>query len=178
MINITEQNEKLFSRIIIGASVAIPVVVALLMFVLKPNPDLVDVSFLPPFHAFLNSLATLLLVIALFAIKAKNIARHRLFTQSALLTSVVFLVSYVVYHSLAPTTSYPIDAPYRSLYLVILLTHIVLAAVIVPLVLFTFMRAYKGNFEKHRKIAKVTMPLWLYVTVTGVVVYFMIAPYY
>lgn len=178
MIKITEQNEKLFSRIIIGASIAIPVVVAVLMFVLQPNPDLVDVSFLPKFHAILNSLATIFLIIALVAIKGKKISTHRMFTQAALLTSVIFLVSYVVYHALAPTTPYPDDAPYRGIYLIILLSHIVLAAAIVPLVLFTFMRAYKGNFEQHRKIAKWTMPLWLYVTITGVIVYFMISPYY
>ena len=151
-----------------------------------------DMSFLPPFHATLNALTAVVLLIALYFIKQKNIEAHRKAIYVAMGLSVLFLLSYVAYHFTTPETIFG-DADgdgvlsdpeklavsgERTFYLILLLTHIILAALILPFILFTFIRAYTGQYEKHRKMARWVWPLWFYVAITGPIAYYMLAPYY
>ena len=171
--------EKLFTNIIIVISIAIPAVVGFLMFSSKPAIEhTINIHALPAFHAILNSITAVLLVLAFIFIRKGKIALHRMTMLTALVCSVLFLVSYLVYHSLAESTTYGGEGILRYIYYFILITHIILAALVVPFVLFTFFRAFTGNFAKHKKIGRYTLPLWLYVAVTGVLVYLMISPYY
>ncbi len=167
-----------YSWLIYTASLAIPAVVTLLYFIPK-NAEVASVfHVLPAINAILNGMTSLVLVAAFWAIRQKNIHLHRAFMLTALLLSVLFLVSYVLYHATHTSVSYGATDWTRPVYYFILITHILLAAAIVPLVLITFVRALNQRFDKHRKIARITLPLWLYVTITGVVVYLMISPYY
>lgn len=160
-------------------SVAIPVVVAILFYLPRPNIEVgFNVSILPLFHAILNSATAILLLASLYFIKQGQRKAHQVANLSAVALSVVFLLSYVTYHFLTVPTKYGGEGIWRGIYYFILLTHILLAAVIVPLVLFSLLRAYQGDFNRHRKIARITWPLWFYVAVTGVIVYVMISPYY
>ncbi|MGB0915461.1 MAG: DUF420 domain-containing protein [Crocinitomicaceae bacterium] len=154
-------------------SAAIPLVVVVLFGV---KIEGVDLSFLPPFYATINGLTAVVLVLALIAIKKKNMKMHRAFIRFCLLLSLVFLGAYVAYHMTSDTTVYGGD--YRMLYLIILISHIMLSVVIVPMVLFTYLFAWQGDYEKHKKWSKFTWPLWFYVAVSGVIVYLMISPYY
>lgn len=129
---------------------------------------------LPTLDAALNGLCALLLTAAWFAIRRRRIALHRGLMISALATSVLFLVSYLVYHAHAGVHRYPAGKPGRSFYLGLLASHTVLAVVIVPLVLRSLFLGLKRRDEEHRSIARWTMPLWLYVSVTGVAVYWML----
>ncbi len=160
-------------------SFIIPVLVALLFFLpgIQINPGF-DIRVLPKFHAILNSLTAVLLLFGYYFIRHKNVRAHKISMLFALLLSVLFLVSYVTYHSMAEATPFGGEGIIRILYYVILISHIILAAIIVPFVLFTFLYALTSRFEKHRKIAKITWPLWLYVAISGVLVYLMISPYY
>lgn len=168
-----------FLPLIIIVSVLIPAVVTALYFVSIPKVDLgFDLLWFPRFNAIMNTLTTLMLLIGLFFIKQKNIQAHKYCMTTAIILSVFFLLSYVTYHSMAESTSFGGEGVLKYIYYFVLITHIILAAVIVPLVLITFVRALMNDFAKHRKIAKWTLPLWLYVTVTGVMVYLMISPYY
>jgi len=164
--------------VIIAISIIIPVVVAILYLMPKEALATDMFSFLPKVNATLNSIATVLLIAAGFAVKAKKFELHKKLMLSAVVVSVLFLVSYITYHATSESTVFGGEGTIRSVYLFILLTHIVLAIAIVPLVLITLSRALSQKFDKHRKIARWTLPIWLYVTITGVVVYFMIAPYY
>ena len=137
-----------------------------------------DFSFLPPFHATLNGLAALALVAALYFIKNKNIKAHRQSIYVAMGLSVLFLLSYVIYHFTTEATRFGGEGTIRYIYFFFLITHVILAAVILPFILFTFIRAYTGQIEKHRKMAKWVYPLWLYVAVTGPICYLMLRPYY
>jgi putative membrane protein len=137
-----------------------------------------DLSILPLVNAILNSATFILLSLALIAIRKKNITLHRNMIFAALTTTGLFLVTYLAYHFSAPSTKYGGTGIMKGIYLFILLTHIVLAAVIVPLALISVARGLNMQVEKHRKIARWTMPLWLYVSLTGVLVYIMISPYY
>ena len=184
-------NEKSTNRIIFAISVAVPVLVAILFYTPALNLN-INVSFLPKLHAILNSTVAILLLIGLYFIKAKNIKAHKLTMLSAFSTSALFLISYVIYHSASESTLFG-DSNFdgtvsaeesaavssiKMVYYIILLSHIILAAVIMPFILITVSHGLSARFDKHRKIAKITWPLWFYVAVTGVVVYFMIAPYY
>lgn len=166
------------NRLVLILSVLLLGVVAFLYV----GPDVLDLGIdkgtLPFINAIINGFTGLLLIRAFVAIKNGHVQKHRTIMLAAVVCSVVFLVLYILQHSSFESTSYPDDAPAKGLYLFILLSHIVLAAVIVPLVLLTLVRALSERFDKHRKIAKVTLPLWLYVSITGVIVYLMIAPYY
>ena len=137
-----------------------------------------DVHLLPRLNAALNSFTTVFLVAAYLAIRRKNVLVHRRFIYAAFASTGAFLVTYLTYHALSESTRYGGDGPLRGVYYFVLITHIVLAAVIVPLALVTFFRGINNRIEAHRAIARWTMPLWLYVSVTGVVVYLMISPYY
>jgi putative membrane protein len=171
----SEQKVKNFKRFTIIASIAIPLVVAILT-----NPALkikgVDTSFLPPIYATLNGLTAIMLILALIAVKKKNIKLHELLIKLCIVFSLLFLVCYVVYHLTSLHTEYLGD--FNSLYYFILSSHIILSIAVVPLVLFTYLFAWQGNFEKHKKWTKITWPLWFYVAVTGVIVYWMISPFY
>ncbi|WP_303310577.1 DUF420 domain-containing protein [Hymenobacter sp. BT730] len=137
-----------------------------------------QVKFLPAVNAVLNSLTALCLLIGFYFIRNKQVARHRAMMGTAFLLSSLFLVSYVIYHSQVPSTKFGGEGLVRTVYFVLLLSHILLAIVTVGLVLFTLYFALTEQFAKHRRIARWTFPIWLYVSITGVIVYFMIAPYY
>jgi uncharacterized membrane protein YozB (DUF420 family) len=132
------------------------------------------VADLPTLNASLNALATLLLVAGWVFVRRQDVARHRACMVGALAASVAFLTSYVIYHYHAGSRPFTGTGPVRLVYFTILITHVVLAAAIVPLVLVTVARALRGQYERHRAIARWTLPLWLYVSVTGVVVYWML----
>ena len=161
---------------IILLSVAIPVAVAVLFMVRLPN--VAPLTFLPPIYAIINALTAVLLVSALVAIKKKNSALHERLMKSAIFLSCVFLVMYVAYHMTSDPTPYGGTGFMRPLYYFILVTHILLSIVIIPMVLITYVRAISKHFADHKRIARITFPIWLYIAVTGVVVYLMIAPYY
>lgn len=164
---------KNFRKIIIALSIAIPVVVAVLF---KVKIDGVNLSFLPPIYAGINAVTALLLSIALVAIKNKNIALHKLLINICLGLSLLFLACYVAYHMTSDPTHYGGNSTF--LYYFLLISHVVLSVVVIPIVLFTYLFAWQGDFDKHRKWTKIAFPLWLYVAITGVIVYVMIAPYY
>lgn len=161
------------NKLIVAISVVIPLAVAVLFGV---KVEGYDFSFLPPIYASINGLTAILLVSAVIAIKNGKKTLHENIMKSCLVLSALFLIMYVIYHMTSDSTSYAGD--YRTIYLIILITHIILSVAVIPLVLFTFVRALNGNFEKHRKLAKITFPIWLYVATTGVIVYWMISPFY
>lgn len=176
---IFKKNDSLALPIIGVLSVAIPIVVAILLF--WPQTGKLgdfDVSFLPHLNGIINSTVSLVLVAALVMIKKKNINAHRTLMTSALALSTIFLVSYVIYHFQAPPTKFGGEGLIRGVYFFILISHIILAAIIVPFVLLSFYYSTSGQIQKHRRISKITFPMWLYVSVTGVVTYLMISPYY
>ncbi|MGB0522165.1 MAG: DUF420 domain-containing protein [Flammeovirgaceae bacterium] len=176
---VIDKNDKRYLPIIWVLSVAIPVVVALLLFK-PPTGSLgdLDVSFLPSFNAILNTAAAVALIAGLIAIKNKRPELHRAFMMGAFTLSSIFLISYVIYHTQAPATKFGGEGTIRIIYFAILITHIVLAAVIVPLVLLSIYFAISGQLPRHKKIVKWTYPIWLYVAITGPVIYLMISPYY
>lgn len=172
--------EQKFSKLIIIVSIVIPVVVAILFGVkLKDfGYNVEPLSFLPPIYATINGMTALVLIAAVVAIKnGKRILHERLMT-SAIALSVAFLVMYVAYHMTADSTKFGGEGTIRYVYFFILITHIILSIAIIPMVLITYVRALAEKFDTHKKIAKITFPIWLYVAVTGVVVYLMISPYY
>lgn len=170
-----QTNTKDYKKLITVLSIAIPVAVAILFGVKLP----IDLPFfLPPIYATINGLTAILLILAVLAIKKGNIKRHELFIKSALTCSAVFLILYVLYHMTSNSTTFGGEGFIKYIYYFILITHIVLSIAVIPLVLTTFVRGLNREDEKHRKIAKYTFPLWLYVAVTGVVVFLMINPYY
>ena len=156
-------------------SVVIPLVVAIL-FRVKIDYDLP--IFLPPIYATINAITALLLVFALIAIKRKKIALHQRLMQSCIVLSLLFLVMYIAYHMTTDPTPFLGEGSVKTLYFFILISHIVLSVALIPLVLISYVRAFQKEFPEHKKISKITFPIWLYVAVTGVIVYVMIAPYY
>ena len=156
-------------------SVAIPVIVAILFGV---RVDYELPIFLPPIYSSLNALTAVLLVLALVAIKSKKIKLHHRLKQTCIALSLVFLVMYIAYHMTTDPTTFGGEGYVKSLYFFILISHIILSIALIPLVLISYVRAFQEEFPAHRKISKITFPIWLYVAVTGVVVYLMISPYY
>lgn len=174
-----KNRDSKFLFLIAVLSVAIPVVVAYLFYMPKSGePTTIDVSYLPKFHAILNSLTALALVVGYWNIKNNNQKGHRLAMLAAFILSSLFLVSYVTYHYFGQSTHFGGEGLLKYIYFFVLLTHIVLAAVIVPLVLLTVYFAIVGNFRVHTRFSRWTFPIWLYVAITGVLVYLMISPYY
>ena len=176
------ENERNIKRFIWTMAVVIPAAVALL-FLIPPVENLSDevkasLYLLPKLNAYFNGTAFLCLIGAFIAIKNKNIKVHRAFTTTALVLSMLFLVSYVAFHLTTESTKFGGDGWIRTVYFIVLISHILLSTGIIPLVLFTYVRGLGMQVEKHRKIAKITWPIWLYVTATGVIVYWMISPYY
>ncbi len=168
-------DEKKYNTLIVVLSIAIPVVVAVL-FGVKIDAELP--IFLPPIYATTNAITALVLIFAFIAIKNKNIKLHERLMKFAIILSVLFLVMYVAYHMTSDSTKYGGEGAIAYVYYFILITHILLSIVVIPFVLITYVRAITNSIEKHKKIAKITFPLWLYVAVTGVIVYVMISPYY
>ena len=156
-------------------SVAIPVVVAIL-FGVRVDYDLP--VFLPPIYATINGITALLLVLALIAIKSKKIQLHQRLMQSSIVLSLVFLVMYIAYHMTTDPTPFGGEGYIKTLYFFILISHIILSIALIPLVLISYVRAFQKEFPAHKKISKITFPIWLYVASTGVIVYLMISPYY
>jgi putative membrane protein len=160
-------------------SVVIPLAVAALFFLDKSTADAsVDVSFQPPLHAILNSLTAIALIVGYINIKKKNVRVHRAAMLTAFGLSAIFLVSYVTYHFLGERTIYGGEGMLKYIYYFVLLTHIVLAVVIVPLVLLSVYFGITNQLARHRRISRWTFPIWLYVAITGVLVYLLISPYY
>ncbi len=168
--------EKKYQKWILLLSILIPVAVAILFVVKIPNAT--PLGFLPPIYASINGITALILIAAVVAIKRGNIALHQRLMKLAICCSVLFLLMYIAYHMTSPSTKFGGEGPIRYVYYFILLTHILLSIAIIPLVLVSYVRALAQRFDRHRKIAKITFPIWLYVATTGVVVYLMIAPYY
>ena len=156
-------------------SVAIPVVVAILFGV---RVDYELPIFLPPIYATINAVTALLLVLALIAIKAKKIQIHQRLMQTCIFLSLVFLVMYIAYHMTTDPTPFGGEGYVKTLYFFILISHIILSIALIPLVLISYVRAFQKEFPAHKKISKITFPIWLYVASTGEIVYLMIAPYY
>ena len=186
--------EKKYNKYIVVVSIVIPVVVGIL-FGIKLKDFGINVeplSFLPPIYATTNGITAVVLVWAVLAIKKGNRKLHERLMTFAIILSVAFLIMYVAYHMTADSTKFGdlnhdgiLDATesakvgvLRLVYFVILITHILLSIAIIPLVLITYVRALAQRFDRHKKTAKITFPIWLYVAVTGVVVFLMISPYY
>lgn len=186
--------ETKYNKLITIVSIVIPLAVALLFGVnlRKLGFDVQPLHFLPPIYATINGITAIVLVWAVMAIKGGNRKTHENLMKVAIGLSVSFLVMYVAYH-MTSNTAYYGDTNHngvleeaekavlgwsRYLYYFILFSHIMLSVAIIPLVLITYVRALAQRFDKHKKLAKITFPIWLYVAVTGVVVYLMISPYY
>lgn len=172
--------ELKYRKWIIILSVAIPLVVALLFGVkLKDfGYNVEPLSILPPIYATINGITAVLLIAGVLAIKNGKRQLHENLMKTAIACSVAFLGMYVAYHMTADTTSFGGEGVIKYIYYFILFTHIILSVIIIPFVLITYVRALAERFDKHRKLARITYPLWLYVAVTGVIVYLMISPYY
>ncbi len=172
--------EKKYKKIITLLSVIIPLAVAALFGVnlRKLGFDVEPLNFLPPIYASVNGLTAVVLIAAVIAIKKGNKKLHEQLNTFAIICSLAFLLMYIAYHMTSDSTSFGGEGAIRYIYYFILITHIVLSVIVIPFVLLTYMKAKLGDFFEHKKIAKKTFPLWLYVAVTGVVVYFMISPYY
>ncbi len=169
-------NEKKYNKLIVALSVLIPIIVAILFGVKIPNVE--PLSFLPPIYASINALTALVLVLAFMAIQKKKVKLHKRLMTFAIILSVLFLGMYVAYHMTSDSTKFGGEGPVKYFYYFILLTHIVMSIIVIPFVLITYVRGITNNIERHKKIARITFPLWFYVAITGVVVYIMISPYY
>ena len=172
--------EKKYKKIITALSIIIPIAVAALFGVnlRKLGFDVEPLTFLPPIYASINGLTAVLLILAVVAIKKGNRKLHEQLNTTAIACSLLFLLMYIAYHMTSDSTSFGGEGVVKYVYYFILITHIVLSVIVIPFVLLTYMKAKLTNFVEHRKIAKKTFPIWLYVAVTGVIVYVMISPYY
>ena len=190
---------RLYDFLILFVSILVPAVVALLLFtkwsqdklifdMRIPNTDPIIIfenlpfieplTFLPPIYAVINGLTAILLVVAVYYIKNGNREIHESLIKVCIALSLMFLVMYIAYHMTTDPTSFGGKGIIAYIYYFILITHILLSVIVIPLVLTSYSRAVQSNFKLHKKIAKVTFPIWFYVAVTGVVVYLMISPYY
>ena len=173
-------SEKKYNIWITILSITIPVAVAIL-FKIKLKDfgyNVQPLSFLPAIYATINGITALLLISALIAIKNGKRKTHEYLMKTAIGLSVLFLVLYVAYHMTTDSTKYGGEGIMRTVYFVILISHIGLSIIVIPLVLTTYVKALSQQFDKHKKIARITFPIWLYVAITGVIVYLMISPYY
>lgn len=172
--------ERKYRKIITALSIIIPIAVAALFLVnLKDLGFNVEpLTFLPPIYASINGLTAIVLIAAVIAIKKGNKKLHEQLNTFAIICSLAFLLMYIVYHMTSDSTKFGGEGAIKFVYYVILITHVILSIIVIPFVLTTYMRAKLGDFPQHKKIAKITFPLWLYVAITGVVVYLMISPYY
>ncbi len=173
-------NDKFIFRFVTGISIFVFLVVVILNRKVIPvtinTPSFV--YFLPKLNAIINGLCSVLLVISFLQIRKKNIAAHKKLNIATFILSSIFLISYILFHYFVKETTYGGEGLIKYVYYVILITHIILAAAVLPLILLSFHRGLQMQVEKHRKLVKFAFPIWLYVTITGVIVYLMIAPYY
>ncbi|MFM2392655.1 MAG: hypothetical protein RLZZ546_632 [Bacteroidota bacterium] len=173
------RNEALAKRLNVWAYVLSAVVLALVGVMRRVKIDLgVDFSFLPPIHAILNTGAAISLLVALYFIKQNKVEMHRKAIYMAMMFSALFLVCYVLYHFTTEETKYCMEGTMRSIYFIVLISHIVLAGVSLPFILLTFIKGYCGLKEEHRRMAKWVYPIWLYVALTGPLCYIMLYPCY
>ncbi len=174
-----QPNAPLEKKLNVVAYVVSVVVLLLVGLMRRVKIDLgIDFHFLPPVHATLNAITALILLLALYYIKNKQIENHRRAIYAAMTTSALFLLSYVLYHFTTPETRFGGVGTIRTVYFILLITHVVLAAVTLPFILLTFNRGYTMQVERHRKMARWVFPLWLYVAITGPICYLMLRPYY
>lgn len=175
-----EMKDKLVFRIVMIVSVIVFIAVIILNKKILPVPETIPdfVYKLPKLNAMINGTCSMLLLLSLYMIKQKNIELHKKLNIITFILSAIFLLCYITYHWLAQEATFPIDNPMRPVYLTILISHIILAAIVLPLVLLSFHKGLQMQVEKHRKIVRWSFPIWLYVTITGVIVYLMISPYY
>ena len=176
-------SDKFISKLIAGVSIFVFTVVVILqskIFNIFPDKTAIPswVFFLPAFNAIVNGICSVLLLISLYFIKRKDIATHKKLNIAAFILSSLFLVSYIIFHATGIKTTYGGEGTIRTIYYIILISHIILAAIVLPLVLFSFQKGLQMQVEKHKKLVRWSYPIWLYVTVTGVIVYLMISPYY
>ena len=193
------KDSKFYNILIWIISVLVPIVVALLLFVkweydklifnLRiPNSDPIvllenlpiakPLTFLPPIYATINGITALLLVAAVYFIKNGKRRIHENLMKTCIGLSLLFLIMYIAYHITSDPTPFGGSGFIAFMYFFILITHILLSIIVIPLVLVTYLKSFKSDFVSHKKIARITFPVWLYVAVTGVVVYLMISPYY
>ena len=172
--------EKKYKKLITITSVVIPIAVAALFGInlRRLGFDVEPLTFLPPIYASINGLTAVLLVAAVVAIKNGKRVLHERLNTLAIVCSLLFLLMYIAYHMTSDSTKFGGEGFIKYVYYFILISHIILSIAVIPFVLTTYMRAKLTKFEEHKKIAKITFPLWLYVAVTGVIVYLMISPYY
>src|SRR5699024_1948737 len=176
-----DKNQRNYSPLIWGLSVVAVIIILGINYIPRSTTGTiggVDLTVLPLLNAILNGIAFFLLIGALVAIKKKNIKVHRNFILAAFSATFLFLISYLTYHSMAGSTSYGGEGTLKYIYYFVLITHIILSTALLPLSLFTLAKGLNMQVEKHRKIARWTMPIWLYVSLTGVLVYLLISPYY
>lgn len=171
-------NDRLALRLIYGISAVLLVAVVVIYNLPKADHIPAFVPYLPRLNAVINTACTLLLIASYIAIRTGRSALHKRLNITTFFLSTLFLLSYVTFHTFGVETRYPAASPWRPLYLAILISHIILAAVVLPLVLLAMWRGLTGQWEKHRAVAKWAFPIWLYVTATGVIVYLMISPHY
>lgn len=176
----TRRENKILEKKLNTGAIAVSIVVFLMVLLMrKVRLDVgIDFSFLPPFHSTLNALAAVALILALIAIKRQNVHWHRNFMVTAMVLSVLFLMSYVLYHFTTPETPFCKEGSIRYVYFFLLISHIVLAAVILPFILFTLIRAITFQFDRHKTMAKWVFPLWLYVAISGPILYLMLKDCY
>lgn len=193
------ENIKLYNTLTVIVSILVPIVVALLLFLKWDSDKLVfdlrspnfepiiliedlpiakPLKFLPPIYATINGITAIILVMAVYYIKRGKRNIHENLIKICIALSLCFLVMYIAYHITSDPTSFGGEGAIKYIYYFILISHILLSITVIPFVLFSYIRAITGDFERHRKIAKITFPIWLYVAVTGVIVYIMISPYY
>lgn len=170
-----ETSTKKYNKWIVILSITIPIVVAILFSV---KIDINLPIFLPPVYATINAVTSIILIIAVWSIKKGNKKLHEKLMKTALTLSAVFLILYVIYHMTSESTKFGGETNLKIFYFIILISHIILSILVIPFVLITFVRGITNQIALHKKIAKITFPLWLYVTISGVLVYILIAPYY
>lgn len=175
-----DSNSKIFKKLFIIISILIPMVVALLLFLPKGNASEVEpwIFSLPFYNAIINSLTAMLLIVGYYFVKSGKVKSHKWCMISAFMFGTLFLIGYVIYHSNAPSTKFGGEGITRYLYFSLLLSHILLSFLVVPMVLSAMYFAIFENIIKHKKIVKYTFPIWLYVSISGVLVYILISPYY
>jgi len=172
------ENESLRKKLDIVAYILSAIVLLIIAFVRNIVKVDIDFSFLAPLHAGFNAIVALCLILALFFIRKKNIKAHRNSIYVAMFFSALFLISYVIYHATTPETKYCFEGTSKTIYFALLISHIVLAGISLPFILLTFNRGFTNSVDKHRKMAKWVYPIWLYVAITGPVVFLMLKPCY
>ena len=170
------QAEKKYNKLIVILSIIIPLIVIILFGVKIPNVE--PLMFLPPIYATINALTALVLIGAFMAITNNKILLHKRLMTFAIILSGLFLIMYVAYHMTSDSTKFGGEGVLKYMYYFILITHILLSIIVIPFVLITYVRAITNNIERHKKIARITFPLWLYVAISGVLVFILISPYY